>query len=203
MKLRLTLLVCTFALVACHAAPRTLTLDRTERGESYEYAAARTYQVETRTGWGSGWAWDHDTIVTNYHVVGPTPPLFVTVHQGGLTWEVIAIERLDNVDAVLLHVTGPPLTLAPVRADTPKPGEIVTMSGHPHANPEPIVTWGLVAGRWFYEELVVDGAIIPGMSGGPVFDEQGRVVGMNVATTLPPGRALGLVIPIWDIIKGM
>ena len=203
MKTRLTLLFCTLALIGCHAVPRTLVLDSGERGESVAHAAAHTYRVETPLGMGSGWAWDHDTIITNRHVVGSASAEGLTIEQGDLTWTVIHVERIDGMDVALLDVIGPPLPVPDIRAFGMKVGESVTMSGHPHGNPECITTWGFVAGRWFWRDMIVDGAIIPGMSGGPVFDSDGRVVGMNVATTTPPGRALGIVIDISDIVRGI
>ncbi len=77
------------------------------------------------------------------------------------------------------------------------------MSGYPHANPSLIVTEGAVCGRWFFQDIAVDGSVIPGMSGGPVFNLQGEVIGLNTATTTGPGRHLGLFLPMTDIMQEM
>ncbi len=210
MRLRLAILILTFALtlVACTASlPKTIVLDLSGRTESFAYTAAHTYQVETWQGWGSGWAWDEDTIVTNKHVVFDPYPLEdmpeILIHQGNVTWVVTHVEYIDGIDVALLDVRGPPLRAPIKRPGWVKVGELVSIGGHPFGSPEPVVTWGWVCGRWFWKDMLVDGAIIPGMSGGPVFDDNNLLVGMCVATTTPPGRALGIVIHLSDIIDGV
>jgi S1-C subfamily serine protease len=184
-----------------------VNLDPGERGESYAYAASLTYEVHTLVGMGSGWAWDEDTIITNWHVVdwGAENPDFPNwVEKDGIAWQIDCIERLDGIDAALVHVRdGPPLTVGAVANRSPVLGEWVLMAGSPHDSNEPCVTWGVMCGWYSLEEIAIDGAIIPGMSGGPVLNELGEVCGMNVATTLPPGRSLGLIIPIEEIMDAM
>ena len=205
MRLRFTLLFCVLALVACQSVPREYHVDIGERGESYAHAAALSYEVHSVFGMGSGWAWDHDTLVTNWHVVtaiAGNPELPAWAEQGNQAWRITGVERLPGTDAALVHVDGPALNVA-IRGPDPHLGDLLLMVGSPHDSVTPIVTWGLMAGTYRGGDMAVDGAVIPGMSGGPVIDEEGRVVGMNVATTLPPGRALGIIIPLSEILNAL
>lgn len=206
MKLRTLLALSVVALGGCTMYPRTYDLGPSERGESYAQAATLTYECHGAFGMGSGWAWDEDTIVTGRHVVvgwSLTDQSPEWVEQGDQRWEITGIEMLPGIDGALLHVLGPPLRVPPVRAIDPEIGEWLLMVGHPHNSYSPIVTWGLGAGWYRRGVFAVDGAIIPGMSGGPVFDRDGRVVGMNVGTTTPPGRSLGIIIPITEILDAL
>ncbi len=204
MKLRITLLFCTLAIIVSCAVPRAYRFVPGERGESYAYAASLSYEVHSIFGMGSGWALDEDTLVTNWHVVEawqhmPNMPRWV--EKGDTAWAVLSFERLPGMDGALVHVAGDPLTVGVVGID-PILGDWLLMVGSPHDSVTPIVTWGLMAGQ-YDDTIAVDGAIIPGMSGGPVINQDGLVVGMNVATTLPPGRSLGLIIPMSEIMEAL
>jgi S1-C subfamily serine protease len=186
--------------------PRTYDIRPSERGESYAHAAALTYECHDIMGMGSGWAIDEDTLVTNWHVVSRwnlDDQWPEWVEQGDTGWAVASVERLPGIDGALVHVIGDPLKVAEVRPTGPTIGEWLLMVGSPHDSHTPIVTWGLGAGWYRPGEFAIDGAIIPGMSGGPVLDREGRVIGMNVATTVPPGRSLGIIIPIEEILDAL
>lgn len=206
MKTRTLLGLTIVTLVGCQYLPRTYDVTPSERGESYAHAAALTYECHDIWGMGSGWALDEDTLVTNWHVVerfNLDDGIPEWIEQGDKAWTIESIERLPGIDGALVHVIGDPLNVATVRQHGPEIGEWLLMVGSPHDSETPIVTWGIGAGWYRLGEFAVDGAIIPGMSGGPVIDESGRVVGMNVATTLPPGRSLGIIIPIEEILDAL
>lgn len=203
MKIRLTLLFCVLAIVSCTAVPRYYVTDGLERGGSYAHAARHTYMVKTVQGTGSGWAWDAHTIATNRHVASNALPFMTVITHGERSWTVESIRYVDDLDVALLRVKGPPLS-APIKRRLPvRVGEYVSMAGHPLGNPDVVCTWGYTCGRWFWQDMLVDGAIIPGMSGGPVFDKHGMVVGMNVATTTGYGRPLGIIIRLSEIVEGV
>lgn len=200
-RLRLPLLMLALVIAGCNAIPRKLdiTINPEQRAERHEYARQHTYRVEASEGMGSGWAWDEDTLITCGHVVMDSLPELVVIRQGRQEWVVLSITRIGEEDAARIEVDGPPLQVAPKLATIPAVGEWVTMAGYPWGQ-DFISTEGAILGRYFWRDLVVDGTVLPGMSGGPVFDGEGRVCGMNRAITLPPGRSVGLLIPLNRIL---
>lgn len=77
-------------------------------------------------------------------------------------------------------------------------GERLTFAGNPY-DLHDITTWGTVAsgkiqagGPWGAINIV-NAAIDPGMSGGPVFDRGHNLVGINVGTI--QGSGLGMIVP--------
>jgi serine protease Do len=203
MKTRLILLFCTLTITACTYAPRQYDVQPGERGESYAHAAALAYEVHTLYGMGSGWALDEDTIVTNWHVAEMYEHCMPAyVERNGEAWQIVSVERAPGADVALVHVEGTPLVPARIGVN-PVVGDWVLMVGSPHDSFTPIVTWGVVGGWYDPWSIAIDGSIIPGMSGGPVVNEDGLVCGMNVATTNGLGRALGIIIPISEVLDAL
>jgi serine protease Do len=171
------------ALLLCaglQIAPTALALERTETVA----LGASVYRVEvpaTRRGYGigSGVAIEAERIVTNCHVVGDAETMYVV--RGGVRWVATALARDRHHDLCLLSVPGlaaPPVRLG--RSADLRPGQPVTAIGF---------TGG--AGIQVSEGTVVqlhplDGARViqssnwfsSGASGGALFDEQGRLVGV-------------------------
>jgi S1-C subfamily serine protease len=104
------------------------------------------------------------------------------------------IVQVDGMDSIVIATTDslalvsiPPMSKPPleIRSDPPLIGESVQAFGY---------GWGdmYVLGRHiaaFSEDeldIALDGPLAPGMSGGPVVDNEGRVVGVNQASTEPP-----------------
>lgn len=148
---------------------------------------------------GSGFiAQAGDLLVTNYHVVES-----VIDHPDSYRLELFSPsgERhaADLVDFDIIH------DLAVIRADAVL-GDPFELAGPP-AKGERLYSMGnpLDLGLTLSEStnngpleasdtgrLLLSGTLNPGMSGGPTFDTQGRVVGINVAIA---GNELSLVIP--------
>jgi serine protease Do len=83
-------------------------------------------------------------------------------------------------------------------------GDFVVAIGNPFGL-GPAVTFGIVSakardiGAGPYDDFIqTDAAINPGSSGGPLFDTQGRVIGMNTVLHAH-GRGIGFAIPIDDV----
>jgi len=168
-------------------------------------AAIHTYKVDTPTGCGSGVAISDDMILTAWHVVSGEWPSNIRVSEPVYSgdYQVVSVVKLGTLDAALLHIVGTALNPVNVRESRPMFGEWVTMAGFVHCNPEVVVTEGAIAGRWFFQDTLVDGAVIPGMSGGPVLDVNGNLIGICTATTTGYGRALGVFLPYYQISKEM
>lgn len=139
-------------------------------------------------------------VVTNYHVVSKIvhePDRYraewidsaATPH--GL--RILAVDVVNDL-AVLRSAQPAPayFTLAPVRVAQ---GTRLYALGHPNDLGLSIVEGtdnGLLQ-YTLYPKIHFTGAINPGMSGGPAITEDGRVVGVNVATE---GNGIGFLVPI-------
>lgn len=205
--MRLMLLICTFCItlsalmVVVSPRPLSIEINQRERESRLNHAVSHTYRLESPFGIGSGVALDENTLLTNWHVVENLDPgeLIVTLNDEAYT--VVEIVRIPNVDAAYVEILGV-LTAPEIRTEPIEAGEWVTMSGHLQGMRHPSATEGAIIGRyWPGHNFMVDGAIIPGMSGGGVFDTEGRLIGINVATTVGPGRAVGIIIPLDRILK--
>jgi serine protease Do len=149
-----------------------------------------------------------DLVVTNYHAV--TEALYepeqhrISVVTAGTEQIEARILALDVVnDLALLQLEKPPgLPLLPLRSSRPARGEIGFSMGKPGGFEVGIVT-GTFNGVMNDDPktlLVFSGAINRGMSGGPMVDVQGQVVGVNVATSTRH-QLVGLAVPAEALLK--
>ena len=58
-------------------------------------------------------------------------------------------------------------------------------------------TYNGIAGGSFYDRIHFSGSINPGMSGGPVINRNGQVVGINVATA---GNQVSFLVPVHKVM---
>lgn len=170
-------------------------------GVRHELVQVRTLlaQQDSQASVGSGFVVSEDgLIISNYHVVSQAalePKSFRLRFQtaDGRTGrlELLAIDvRRDLSLLRAVPDDGAKTWAKPMRfrpADEPlSKGDRIYSLGHPHDVAFAIVEGnynGLVE-RSFDPLIYYAGGINPGMSGGPVLDEQGRVVGVNVSTML-------------------
>jgi hypothetical protein len=137
-------------------------------------------------------------IATNLHVVGHGENVVVTFANGRELPAVEVMNASREHDLVILRVEAeklPVLTLAD--SDRVRPGDAVVAIGHPLGF-EDTISNGLVSAlRHVSEELDVlqiSAPIAPGSSGGPLIDEQGRVIGVATAI-IQGGQNLNLAVP--------
>jgi len=157
----------------------------------------RPQAIEAR---GSGFIIKADgTIVTNNHVVKDAKSVSVTLADGSqLPARVIG--RDPRTDLAVLKVdAGHPLTYIQLgdSADV-QPGQWVVAMGNPFGLGG-TVTAGIVSARGRdigegpYDNFIqVDAPINQGNSGGPLFTQDGKVVGVNTAILSPSGGSIGI-----------
>ncbi len=158
-----------------------------------------------RGGVGAGTIWHADgLIITNHHVIAGRSSLKVTLSQGrDLPARLLASDPEHDLAALSVQVNNlPTITLGDSRRL--QPGQWVLAVGHPWGVPG-AVTAGIVIDTGTPPEMAANrGEFIqvglhlrPGHSGGPLVDEQGRLVGVNTMIT---GPSVGLAVPI-HIVK--
>ncbi len=158
-------------------------------------------------GLGSGFILDRDGyILTNNHVVAGADEIKVTLFNKK-EYDGNVVGRDEKTDIALIKIKEPNGDL-PVAAlgdsDALEVGEWVLAIGNPFGLQE-TVTQGIVSAKWRkigagpYDDFIqTDASINPGNSGGPLFNLQGRVVGMNTMIYSPSGGnvGIGFAIPI-------
>lgn len=149
---------------------------------------------------GSGFVISADGyVVTNNHVVENAEEISV-IMQDGTRYEA-TIKGVDpKTDLALLKVKGdkslPYVELGD--SDNARVGEWVVAVGNPFGLGG-TVTAGIVSARGrdihsgpFDDFIQIDAPINRGNSGGPLFDNQGRVIGVNTAIYSPTGGNVGI-----------
>jgi serine protease Do len=149
---------------------------------------------------GSGFIISADGfIVTNNHVVKDAHTVSVTLDDGKvLPAKIIGTD--PRTDIAVLKVNAdhqlPFITLGNSR--DVKPGEWVVAMGNPFGLGG-TVTAGIVSavsrdiGAGPYDQFIqVDAPINQGNSGGPLFTQDGKVIGMNTAILSPSGGSIGI-----------
>ena len=154
---------------------------------------------KTVSALGSGFVISADGyIVTNNHVVENTTDIQVTFTDGS-TMEASLIASDKETDLALLKVeTEKKLPFVNFgNSDTAKVGNWVMAIGNPFGLGG-TVTAGIVSARGrmlagrYDNYIQTDAAINKGNSGGPLFDLDGNVIGVNSAIISPTGGSIGL-----------
>lgn len=158
---------------------------------------------------GSGFIISHDGyIFTNSHVVEQADKILVKISDGR-EYEAKVIGRDPKTDIALIKIK-PSESLPVVEigdSEKLRVGEWVIAIGNPFGL-EQTVTAGIVSakgrviGAGPYDNFIqTDASINPGNSGGPLFNMEGKVVGINTAI-VAQGQGIGFAIPI-DMAKSI
>lgn len=167
--------------------------------ENHPNGPRRTPRPRPR-GMGSGFVIDPDgLVVTNNHVIEGADDITVTFSDGNsLKAEVIG--RDPKTDIALLRVDPPePLTaIVWGESDTARVGNWVFAIGNPFGLVNSL-TVGVISaiardiGAGPFDEFIqTDAAINRGNSGGPLFNLDGEVIGVNTAIYSPSGGSVGI-----------
>ncbi len=149
---------------------------------------------------GSGFIISPDGyIVTNNHVVKGAKKIIITLETGA-KYQAKVIGRDSKTDLALLKIQSEkPLPFIQLGdSNGIEPGEWVIAVGDPYGLGG-TVTAGIVSARGRdigdtpYDSFIqVDAPINRGNSGGPLFSQDGKVIGVNTAILSPSGGSIGI-----------
>src|SRR5580698_8831251 len=155
------------------------------------------------TGQGSGFFISADGYaVTNNHVVDGADKVEVTTDDGK-TYSAKVIGTDARTDVALIKVEGgSDFPFAKLSEGTPRIGDWVLAVGNPFGLGG-TVTAGIVSasgrdiGNGPYDDFIqIDAPVNKGNSGGPAFNMQGEVMGVNTAIYSPSGGSVGIAFSI-------
>jgi serine protease Do len=156
----------------------------------------------TVVGQGSGFFISADGYaVTNNHVVDKAESVQVTTDDGKThTAKVIGAD--PRSDLALIKVEGGSFPYVKLSDNTPRIGDWVIAVGNPFGLGG-TVTAGIVSARGrdigasAYDDFIqIDAPVNKGNSGGPTFDMEGNVIGVNTAIFSPSGGSVGIAFAI-------
>jgi len=151
------------------------------------------------TGEGSGFFISADGYaVTNNHVVDHAKTVQVTT-DNGKTYKAKVIGTDPKTDLALIKVdSGESFPFVKFAEHAPRVGDWVVAVGNPFGLGG-TVTAGIVSARGrdigsgpYDDYIQIDAPINKGNSGGPAFDTEGNVIGINTAIFSPSGGSVGI-----------
>jgi len=154
------------------------------------------------SGQGSGFFISPDGYaVTNNHVVDRADEVEVQTDDGK-TYSAKVIGTDPRTDLALIKVDGDNFPYAKLAERSPRIGDWVLAVGNPFGLSS-TVTAGIVSARGrdigagpYDDFLQIDAPVNKGNSGGPTFDIEGNVVGVNTAIYSPSGGNVGIAFAI-------
>jgi S1-C subfamily serine protease len=201
--MRTLLLACALLLASCQ-----------EAGEPFDPLEALAF-IDNEHSSGSGVFISPTQVLTAWHVVAEGGDYNITDSRGSV-YKIESFNHILYTDAVILTLSTPsPVYPAKISCTIPERLDKLIVAGAPIGKRD-IVTIGYVAG--FADDgpeghrLLTTGMTVSGMSGGPVYNERGEVVGITVEESmynLGAGRMgsdyvsteLNGVVPLYDIVE--
>ena len=162
------------------------------------------------TGQGSGFFITADGYaVTNNHVVQDAENVQVTTDDGK-SYSAKVIGTDSRTDLALIKVDGKDFPFVKLSDNAPRIGDWVLAVGNPFGLGG-TVTAGIVSARGrdigagpYDDFLQIDAPVNKGNSGGPSFDVEGNVIGVNTAIFSPSGGSVGIAFDIpADTVKNV
>jgi serine protease Do len=159
-------------------------------------------------GTGTGFILEDNQIVTNHHVVDGTGKLFVISKNSGKEYAAqvvyadpvsdIAIIRLQDWE--MFEANEKPVNLSLGNSNAMTPGDKVIVIGHPWG-----LSWtvseGIISGKHrraganpkFMDQI--DANLFQGNSGGPIFNDNGKIVCVSNMMLAMEGGSYGFCVP--------
>jgi serine protease Do len=174
------------------------------------FGMPNTHGHEVITGQGSGFFISRDGYaVTNNHVVQGAENVQVTTDDSKIhSAKVIGTD--PRTDLALIKVDGGDFPFVKLADNSPRVGDWVLAVGNPFGLGG-TVTAGIVSasgrdiGVSSYDDFIqIDAPVNKGNSGGPTFDVDGNVIGVNTAIFSPSGGSVGIAFAIpSDTVKSV
>jgi serine protease Do len=167
---------------------------REEGGGNHQHLKPHITQAQ-----GSGFIISSDGyVVTNYHVVENVTDVSVTLDNGkDLPTKIVGTDKKTDLALLKINEGGnyPHVEFATA---VPRVGDWVIAVGNPFGLGG-TVTAGIISARGrdigaspYDDFLQIDAPVNRGNSGGPTFNSQGQVVGVNTAIFSPSGGSVGI-----------
>lgn len=167
-------------------------------GPSEQAPTAPAPQRREARGEGSGFFISADGyIVTNNHVVDNADAIEVVLSDKRVL-KAAVVGRDGPTDLAVLKVEGRDFAFVSFADQgAPRVGDWVVAVGNPFglggtATAGIVSAYGREIGSTFVDYMQIDAAINRGNSGGPTFDAQGRVIGVNTMIYSPTGGSVGI-----------
>lgn len=180
------------ALAGCllASAPQALALDQqTLLKVFFSVVLVRGYDQTGGLAYGSGVVVGENKVITNCHVLRSVPKAWIS--QAEDTYIVESVQADPRHDLCLLNFDRLPLKPAETGSTAVlSKGEEVFALGHSSGNFSPITSAGQVRSLYPFDGANVirtNARFTMGASGSPLFDSQGRLIGINTFKT--PGRS--------------
>ena len=178
------------------SVPRSLSPQEIYKSDTPGMILIETYDDEGhKRGLGSGFIVASDgTAITNYHVIRGASRATVKFADGTVG-SVEGVKSYDRTrDLAVVQVTPAPRTVLEIGdSDKMKVGDTVVAVGSP-LGLQNTMSEGIVSGLR-NGVIQISAPISPGSSGGAVFDEYGKVIGVSAAQMVA-GQNLNFAIPI-------
>lgn len=185
-------IICVVAILL--AFPRSAAAIGFEAEETYN----SVFVVTSGNALGSGFAVGENCVITNAHVVNNPDSIVLTTYAGE-TYMAYLVGYDDDQDLAVLgveDVTFTPLTVADYAGLTT--GDDVYAIGAPKSMAYTL-TKGVISAKerkiGEYTYIQTDAAVNEGNSGGPLLNDEGKVIGVNTLKMLN-SEGLGLAIPM-------
>lgn len=177
-----------------------------------EYAD-RLYQIKVierisnrKSALGSGFLVRADGLmVTNYHVISKfihePDKYYLQAISVSNNVEKVTVEDFDIInDLALIKIGGSKRPYLTIKQGNMRKGDAIYSMGNPLDLGTAVVpgTYNGYTRQSYYQRIHFTGAINPGMSGGPVVNNKGEVVGVNVATA---GNQVGFLVVAKKLVR--
>lgn len=152
------------------------------------------------TSLGSGFIIDAaGLVVTNGHVIQDADEINVILQDNtNLKAELVGVDKKTDLAVLRVKPTKPLVAVAWGDSEKTRVGDVVLAIGNPYGLGG-TVTAGIISARArdinsgpYDDYLQTDAAINRGNSGGPMFNVEGQVIGVNTAIYSPSGGSVGI-----------